>query len=189
MVDFILKIDLLEIFYAAIGAFLGFFLAFITEKRLDRFRRMQSIKNIVDELAGINQALEDNILSKISEDLYERLKNNSKIDSLSSADREIMQNIYKMANTIYFPIWTSVVNNGDLLDFRKEEYFDELIQVYTRIIRLSKSIDGLTIADSSDLKKNCNIVKQCIQIREHLHCNCKGKLGKLLYKERNNKGR
>lgn len=157
-VDFLLSVDVLELIYAFFGAFGGFLLASQWEKFSERKRKKQSISNIIAELNGISGTIEKNI--------PEEIENASDQDAYKNFFEE---NLYHFKYLLYYPIWQSLINSGDLLDFKDEPYFDELINLYNRITVLSESINSLPNKYDPDLKdvyyrchKLCKLTRKLI---------------------------
>lgn len=109
IVNFIFSIDLREIVYAAIGAFLGFWLAIIMEKKSDKKNEAEtirnSLKNMLKELKDISDAIKDSV------DAY-------------NSTNEFGQ-LY-----IDIPIYEAAVQSGNILVLVDKPYYAELLQVY-----------------------------------------------------------
>lgn len=109
--DFIVSIDLREIIYAAIGAFLGFWSAIILDNKSKKKSEAElintSLKNLRIEL----------------EDIYNALQ-----------DASVGQNI-----VIYTPIYDASVNSGNILVFVEKGYYIDLLKTYSMIKILAQA--------------------------------------------------
>jgi hypothetical protein len=100
---------------AAIGGFIGFGFALLLQQLLVIRQRKKCIVNIVLELNDMRKRIENK-------------KDERKIPSTLS---------YGLAT----PIWETVVSNGNILELKKEPYYDVLFTVYNSISKLSRLED------------------------------------------------
>ena len=148
------KILVLEDFaYTALGAMFGFGASLILENYILNYSKKKAFTNLVDEIIQIIIQLGDlrqNILKPITEipvvnGKVDRLNIEKRKDDLSRTFRSVKY--YK--DTVYFPIWESILQNGDLLFFREENYFCSLIKVYTRLIKIKHMIDDQNVDETN----------------------------------------
>lgn len=182
---FFLNIELYEILYASIGAFLGFFFAFLAGKSIDRHKRMQAIDNIKKELLALKQYIDHAILndSRLTGvvAIIKARKDNGEITISGKEAEGIHEIISTIAYNIYIPIWETILFSGGILDFKDEEYFDELIEVYNSIKRLSNLVRHSVSLEMQNISMEISVVEQCIKISETLENN-RSKLSVLLSK-------
>lgn len=100
---------------AAIGGFIGFGFALLLQQLLVVRQRKECIVNIVLELNDMRKRIENK-------------KDERQIPSTLS---------YSLAT----PIWEAVVSNGNILELKKEPYYDVLFTVYNSISKLSRLED------------------------------------------------
>ena len=115
-----IEISLTDIINSAIGAFFGMVTSLMLEKRISSHRKRTSIKNIVSELISIRDGIKNAIIDNTPSSLKEKLLKNKKA-SLSPEEKNVLKsladNIYDMAFVIYVPIWETVLQTGDILEF------------------------------------------------------------------------
>lgn len=143
----------------AIGALLGFGTSLLLEKYLVAVNKEKVIDNIVAEMTQmclyISEIFDPRIRTKDNNgnDITELSDNLQKLlnDSLTNKtydkqyESELNTLKYRVINhrfKIYLPIWDSVLQNGDLLRFKDKEYFECLINIYTRLNRFRAQIDA-----------------------------------------------
>ena len=108
IVEFILTIDLREIFYAAVGAFLGFWLAIVLEKSSTRKKEIETIRSLIKNLLTELCEIEDSILT-------------------TSKDRRLI---------IDLPIYEASIQSGNILAFVDKAYYGRLLKTYSKIKNL-----------------------------------------------------
>lgn len=118
---------LYDITIAAIGAFIGYGFALLLEQRLLLRRRKKCIENIVIELKDIELSVKE-----------------------KADDRSIPS---ALSYNLYFPIWETVVGNGDILELKKEPYYDELFAMYNTLSKLARLEDGTRNSDSQNIEE------------------------------------
>lgn len=124
------KLNLSDIVGSIAGAFLGFGASLIIENIIISKRKKKSINNIVAEIKPILDTLRNAI--RMSKELQEKIACGEKYDSIKKNYGKELENLayilrQKLSYTIYTPIWETILQNGDLLEFKDEDYFDELI--------------------------------------------------------------
>ena len=142
-----------EFAYTALGALFGFGSSLILENVILKISKKKAFTNLVEEIIQMIielHALRKKLLSpceiiQIAGNQVERNDIEANADSLI----KIFRNIKYYKDTIYFPIWESILQNGDLLYFREENYFNSLIKVYTRLIKIKHMIDDHNVDESN----------------------------------------
>ena len=163
-----------EFAYTALGAMFGFGASVILENYILRYTKKKAFRNLVDEI--IPTVIQ---LGELRKRKLARIAKIPIVDKVVDKDAlknpEIQEDIYSMfrslkcyRDVVYFPIWESILQNGDLLYFRKEEYFDSLIRVYTHLIKIKHMIDDPAV-DENDTEDMVNYIVQLdMNIKEFL---------------------
>ena len=160
-----------DIINSAIGAFFGMGASLLLEKMLVSFRKKKSIKNIVSELVSIRDGIKTQIIDNVPESLRKKLLSdkNSKI-SLTSDEKnklvDLSDNIRDMAFIIYVPIWETVLQTGDILEFKNKKYFEELILLYTKIYKLKTLIDEFYNHSTCSEYDIIVILNECLELNQ-----------------------
>lgn len=159
-----------DIANTAIGALLGFGASLFLENYVIGLNRASAIDNIVAEIKAmeslISKGFSDNIkknggyyhdadisaLFKAFDD--KRAYDGKYVDALE----KMVIKIDKLRYALYIPIWDSVLQNGDLLQFKNKEYFDSLIKVYTYILKIKSLIDDFESSSAKNNFFNINII-------------------------------
>lgn len=68
-----------------------------------------------------------------------------------------------MVYIIYLPIWETVIQTGDILEFKDKSYFDTMIFVYTKIYRLKALIESYYKGEQNVLELTV-ILKECLDL-------------------------
>ena len=165
-----IDISLTDIVNSAIGAFFGMATSLMLEKIIISHRKRTSIKNIVSELVSIRDGIRSAIIDNIPDLLKKKVVDNKK-PSLTfeekNALKRLTDNIYDMAFVIYVPIWETVLQTGDILEFKNKEYFEELILLYTKIYKLKARIDRIYKDDATYSERDViEILVECLEIEE-----------------------
>ena len=134
-----------EISTTAVGALLGFGASLFLQNYFNILGKKKAISNIISEMANMVV-------------LIELINDNNDFDYIK-----------KSKNRIYIPIWDSVLQNGDLLMFKDEDYFEPLIAVYTVIISIKSKVDtfGGRREDFNDFIKEFNM--ECQELKNQLN--------------------
>ena len=129
-----------DIANTAVGALLGFGTSLILENHILKRSRAMAIENIVGELYDMSNY----VLSVLA---CETKSDNEHYDR----DELTMQfGLIRGARfCVMLPIWESIVQNGDLLQFKKKSYFNQLIKTYTYLITLKEEINAFADAPGS----------------------------------------
>lgn len=122
----------------AVGALLGFGASLFLENYMIKRSRASAIDNIVAEVNDMAGLIDNTIFACTPE--------------------ELPNNIRAARFCIMLPIWESIVQNGDLLQFKKKSYFDRLILTYTYLIALKEEINSFD-ADSTDNNDVISVIK------------------------------
>ena len=120
--NFILTIDLREIVYAAVGAFLGFWLAIIMEKSSDKKKEKETIKNMLKNMMEEMKDLSDHIKSSI--DSYNTPNENGEHE---------LKGLF-----VDIPIYKASVQSGIILLLVDKSYYVDLLKTYSYIQFLSE---------------------------------------------------
>ena len=143
----------------ALGAMFGFGASMILENFILIYTKKKALRNIVDEIIQIIIQLGDMrkkelaLISGIP--IVNGEIDKKDIEKYISKYTEEIPEIYRSLkcykDVLYFPIWEAILQNGDLLYFRKENYFSSLIKVYTRLIKIKHMIDEPSV-DENNIK-------------------------------------
>ena len=68
-----------------------------------------------------------------------------------------------MVYIIYLPIWETVLQTGDVLEFKDKTYFDTMIFIYTKIYRLKALIEFYYKGEQNVLELMV-ILKECLDL-------------------------
>lgn len=154
----------LNIFYSAMssgevvgstaGAFLGFGASLIIESIIISWRKRKSIANIISEIKSVlakidgELRLSDKLKNKIQDWEKNRIQDWKGKDLINAFDEDektewntATRVVNKLAYEIYLPIWDTILQNGDLLEFKNHSYFKGLIEVYKDLKKLQNLID------------------------------------------------
>ena len=147
----------------AIGALLGFGASLLLDNYLVNVNKEKAIDNVVAEITQmclyISKIFSKYVRTKNSIELEENddikklldrfdnkingIGENSKYGRDVSKGLSIIKNrIIHCRYNIYLPIWDSILQNGDLLRFKEKQYFECLINVYTRLNKFKAQIDA-----------------------------------------------
>ena len=173
IIHFFKSLLVLEDFaYTALGAMFGFGASVILENYILRYTKKKAFRNLVDEIIQIVVQLSElrkkklALISELSivdlEDDEENLEKNTK--KVSDTFRSLK--CYK--DVVYFPIWESILQNGDLLYFRREDYFNSLIRVYTRLIKIKHMIDDPAVDEKNANELLYYLLQLDMNIKEFL---------------------
>ena len=116
ILHFFLTIDIREIIYAAVGAFLGFGLAILMEKKSDKKKEKETIKNSID-----------NILKELK-DIYDTISDS--IDDYN--DKKELGQLF-----IDIPCYEAAVQSGNILILVNKPFYMDLLKSYSYIKYLS----------------------------------------------------
>ena len=163
-----------EFAYTALGAMFGFGASVILENYILRYTKKKAFRNLVDEIIPTVIQLDELRKRKLARIAKIPIVDKV-VDKDALKDPEIQEDIYSMfrslkcyRDVVYFPIWESILQNGDLLYFRKEDYFDSLIRVYTHLIKIKHMIDDPAV-DENDTEDMVNYLLQLdMNIKEFL---------------------
>ena len=150
IVDFVLSIDLREIVYAAVGAFLGFWLAIIMEKKSDKKKEEEtiknSLKNILEEIKDISKTINESI------DAYNQTNELGQL-------------------FIDIPIYEAAVQSGNILVLVGKPYYADLLKLYSYIKYLSVAETKDHVYSEQDLigirSETCNMIESIKQTLEN----------------------
>lgn len=146
-----------DILNSAIGAFLGFGASILVETIFLSRRKKKSIVNVIAEL--------ESILDGLKQELYVIF---FKDENIKVTDwNEVSKKIISLAHVIYLPIWNTILQTGDVLEFKNEKYFDELIWLYTKLNKLQIMIDDY--GDVYNKEKSENILNLYHEIYKALN--------------------
>ena len=164
------EISIFDVINSAIGAFLGFGSSLFLEKILVSSRKKTSIQNIVAELTSIRDGLRKTIIDSIEKDLVENF------DEMTLANIEVLKeklnlskmdfNIRQMAFVIYVPVWETIIQTGDVLEFKNKDYFEHLILIYTKIYKLKNLIELYFNTTRVEEDKLFYIFCYCLEIND-----------------------
>lgn len=157
------QISLTDILNSAIGAFLGFGTSLFLEQVLTSSRKRKSIDNIVSELISIRDGIREDILKSIN---LSAMRTDCNLVSTDIDMMLIDTKIRQMAYVIYAPIWETVLQTGDILEFKNKSYFEDLILLYTKIYKLKTLIDSYYKTISQEKNKLAEILTECVEIDE-----------------------
>ena len=142
-----------------IGAFLGFGSAILTEKLISDSEKKKTISNIIDELIAYKHDLGELIIPSLKINLeadhFELQPYEIEIIDSSGEKKRILTCLNdfpkRMVYSFYTPIWDTTVETGDILEFKDNDYFNDLIVVYSNIKKLNSLVESYynRIDDSS----------------------------------------
>ena len=165
--DVFFGISLKDIINSAIGAFLGFGTSIILEQMATSANKRKSINNIVAELETVRDGIRESVISFIPDSLKNDISNNLLAEELSGEKRVALERLDKkireMVYIIYLPIWETVIQTGDILEFKDKSYFDTMIFVYTKIYRLKALIESYYKGEQNVLELTV-ILKECLDL-------------------------
>lgn len=150
-----------DILNSAVGAFLGFGASMVVEAIVLTRRKKKSIKNVIAELESILGGLEKDLYNEIFKD-----KTNVNVEAITDWGG-VINKIKGLAYVIYLPIWNAVLQTGDVLEFKNEKYFEDLVWVYTKLNKLQLLIDNY--GEEYDEKKAKRILRLYLDIYNALH--------------------
>jgi hypothetical protein len=179
IVSFFISIDYYQILYTFLGAFLGFFIPFLVQKKNEKRKKKKIINNIFRELSGIKNNLDVNIimsLEKMDNDLINQIREKSIIEIYLREDLktrliECYDNISEVCLELYVPIWDALVATGDVIEFKDECYFDDMMQVYTHIKVIFNIVSfqlASSLSDEIKREKVLKIIKEVTIIESFL---------------------
>lgn len=147
-----------DIANTAVGALLGFGASLFLENYLVDKSKEKAVSKLIDEILSIDEIMSKVLSPEITIMVNGEVKkyaNEQLKDCLNALSVESVKNdkyiecikilesrIIDATNTIYMPIWDSVLQNGDLLKFKDKGYFDLLIRIYTRIVAMRELINN-----------------------------------------------
>lgn len=156
-----------DIINSAIGAFFGMITSLMLDKFIDSKSKRNSITNIIAELDSIRNGLYDQIICKLPEQYHNRIINEKlEIDLDSELLDQINRNIKDLAYVIYIPIWETVLQTGDILEFKEKKYFEELIRMYTKIYKLKALIDSYYSEKEVNVICIRRIIIECVELND-----------------------
>lgn len=165
--DVFFGISLKDIINSAIGAFLGFGTSIILEQMATSANKRKSINNIVAELETVRDGIRESVISFIPDSIKNDISNNLLAEELSGEKRVALERLDKkireMVYIIYLPIWETVIQTGDILEFKDKSYFDTMIFVYTKIYRLKALIESYYKGEQNVLELTV-ILKECLDL-------------------------
>ncbi|MDE6550319.1 MAG: hypothetical protein K2M44_02300 [Clostridia bacterium] len=142
----------------AIGALLGFGASLLLDKYLIAVNKEKVIDNIVAEMTRMCLYISEmfdpyirlqdnngNEIIKFSDTLQgalDSLTNKANSDQYKPEFKILKNRVINHRYKIFLPIWDSVLQNGDLLRFKDREYFECLINIYTRLNKFRAQIDA-----------------------------------------------
>jgi hypothetical protein len=140
ILDFISNIPCFFEKYAGdiLGAFIGFLFALQIENLIEKGNTKKSIQNVATELIDIRDGFKNN-------------KDNKNIPPC-------------FAYGISLPIWDTIKQNGNILGFKGEKYYGELIGVYAKLEQLIQLENSLF--ENSHLLKDDEVTKKIETIVE-----------------------
>lgn len=150
-----------EIVNSAMGAFLGFGASILVEAIVLSRRKKKSIKNVIAEL--------ESILGGLQKDIYDEFFygiDNPDVSMINDWSKPINK-IKGLEYVIYLPIWNAVLQTGDVLEFKNEKYFEDLVWVYANLNKLQMLIDNF--GDEDNPKKAERIFKLYLNIHKALN--------------------
>lgn len=165
--DILFGISLKDIINSAIGAFLGFGASLILEQMATSANKKKSINNIVAELEAVRDGIRESVISFIPDSIKSDISNNILTEELRGENKAILEELDKkireMVYVIYLPIWETVLQTGDILEFKDKPYFDAMIFVYTKIYRLKALIESYYKKEKNVLELTI-ILKECLDL-------------------------
>lgn len=162
------SININELFYAVLGAFWGFFIPFMAQKMIEKKNRKKIINNIFGELLGIKNKLHREIinpLENMDDNLIDQIRKNTYIATMRlSRDQKLrLIDCYDMITGVclelYVPIWDALVATGDVTEFKDEDYFNDMLQVYTHTKIIFNTVTLQLTSSLSDEIKLDRILK------------------------------
>lgn len=160
-------ISLKDIINSAIGAFLGFGASLILEQMASSANKKKSINNIVAELEAVRDGIRESVILFIPDDIKSNISNNLLTEELVGENKLVLEGLDKkireMVYVIYLPIWETVLQTGDILEFKDEPYFDAMIFVYTKIYRLKALIESY-YKEKQNVLELTIILKECLDL-------------------------
>lgn len=165
--DVFFGISLKDIINSAIGAFLGFGASLILEQMATSANKRKSINNIVAELETVRDGIRESVISFIPDSIKSNISNNLLLEELSGEKKVVLERLDKkireMVYIIYLPIWETVIQTGDILEFKEKSYFETMIFVYTKIYRLRALIESYYKGEQNVLELTV-ILKECLDL-------------------------
>lgn len=165
--DVFFGISLKDIINSAIGAFLGFGASLILEQMATSANKRKSINNIVAELVTVRDGIRESVISFIPDSIKSDIFNNLLVEEFRGEKRVVLERLDKkireMVYIIYLPIWETVLQTGDILEFKDKPYFDTMIFVYTKIYRLKALIESYYKEEQNILELTV-ILKECLDL-------------------------
>ena len=135
----------------AIGALLGFGASLLLENYLIDNNKEKAIDNIAAEMTQMclhisklySEPMNVDSGKDITLVLSKFSQNNGKYNNETDDKglKKLKNRVIHCKYTIYLPIWDSVLQNGDLLRFKDKDYFESLINIYTRLNKFKAQID------------------------------------------------
>lgn len=161
-------ISLADIINSAIGAFFGMITSLMLEKIIDSSQKKKTIDNIISELLSIKIGINNQIIKNLAPEIIHTYLYGSNQELI--IDNETVELIDKyikdMSYVIYVPIWETVLQTGDILEFKNKKYFEELILIYTKIYKIKILIDNYYEEKTFDGKQVINIVRECLELNQ-----------------------
>lgn len=165
--DIFFGISLKDIINSAIGAFLGFGASLILEQMATSANKKKSINNIVAELETVRDGIRESVISFIPDSIKSDISNNLLAEKFRGENKIVLERLDKkireMVYVIYLPIWETVLQTGDILEFKDKPYFDTMIFVYTKIYRLKALIESYYKGEQNILELTI-ILKECLDL-------------------------
>lgn len=157
-----------DIINSAIGAFFGMITSLMLEKLLESNNKKKSIDNIIAELESIRNGLNEQIINKLPTEYCQEITNGIQQSIEIDADllEQINGNIKDLAYVIYVPIWETVLQTGDILEFKEKKYFEELIRLYTKIYKLKALIDDYYNEKEVNAVSVKKIIIECLELND-----------------------
>lgn len=161
-------ISLADIINSAIGAFFGMITSLMLEKIVDSNQKKKTIDNIISELLSIKNGIHSQIIKNLTPEIIQIAlsKSNYEISIANEIIELIDSNIKDMSYVIYVPIWETVLQTGDILEFKNKNYFEELILIYTKIYKIKILIDNYYEEKTVDFKQILIIIRECIELNQ-----------------------
>lgn len=165
--DIFFGISLKDIINSAIGAFLGFGASLILEQIATSANKRKSINNIVAELESVRDGIRESIISFIPDSIKRDISNGLLTEEFEKENKIVLEildkKIKEIVYVIYLPIWETVLQTGDILEFKDKPYFDTMIFVYTKIYRLKALIEFYYKGEQNVLELTV-ILKECLDL-------------------------
>lgn len=165
--DVFFGISLKDIINSAIGAFLGFGASLILEQMATSANKRKSINNIVAELESVRDGIRESVISFIPDSIKSDISNNLLTEEFERENKLVLEKLDKkikeMVYIIYLPIWETVLQTGDILEFKDKTYFDTMIFIYTKIYRLRALIEFYYKGEQNVLELMV-ILKECLDL-------------------------